>query len=211
MIDLYAALGLTAKATAAEIKSAYRKAVKSAHPDVGGDATKFAEIQQAYDVLMDDAAREHYDRTGEIAHGPMEGSEEGEIRNYITQLMMQALQQLQDVERQDVIEMMKQILSVSRQQVDTQRKLQAKQTNKLKAALARIKVKKGKADSLSGLLAWQIGESDRLVAKADHTLSLMEKVRALVDDHTYSTAVTREARGGLKPGGLWMYGGGQTA
>ena len=36
------------------------------HPDKGGDATVFASIQRAYDVLSDAAKRERYDADGSI-------------------------------------------------------------------------------------------------------------------------------------------------
>ena len=38
--DLYEILGVTAQATSAELKSAYRDLVKKHHPDAGGDEKK---------------------------------------------------------------------------------------------------------------------------------------------------------------------------
>ena len=69
MADLYARLGLTKGANAAEIKKAYRKLAKELHPDKNKDNPKaserFSEITAAYDLLSDDAKRARYDR-GEI-------------------------------------------------------------------------------------------------------------------------------------------------
>jgi DnaJ-class molecular chaperone len=63
--DYYKVLGVSEKATADEIKKAYRKLAKSHHPDsTGGDKAKesrFKEISNAYDVLGDAKKREHYD------------------------------------------------------------------------------------------------------------------------------------------------------
>src|SRR5262245_21389328 len=68
-IDYYKALGVAPKATADEIKKAYRKLAKQYHPDsTGGDKakeTRFKEIGAAYDVLGDAKKRETYDQIRE--------------------------------------------------------------------------------------------------------------------------------------------------
>jgi len=69
-VDYYKALGVTDKASADDIKRAYRKLAKANHPDsTGGDKAKesrFKDISNAYDVLGDKKKRELYDqmRTG---------------------------------------------------------------------------------------------------------------------------------------------------
>lgn len=60
----YEVLGVSIDADFAEIKSAYRKLARIHHPDLGGDATTFAQINKAYDVLSDADARKRYDQTG---------------------------------------------------------------------------------------------------------------------------------------------------
>ena len=65
-VDYYKALGVGSKATADEIKKAYRKAAKAYHPDsTGGDKvkeTRFKEISNAYDVLGEPKKRALYDQ-----------------------------------------------------------------------------------------------------------------------------------------------------
>lgn len=63
-LDLYAILGIPHSATATEIKDAYRRKVRSEHPDVGGSSEKFANINLAYDVLQDKSRRLMYDNYG---------------------------------------------------------------------------------------------------------------------------------------------------
>ncbi|MDO5751792.1 J domain-containing protein [Arthrobacter sp.] len=59
----YQVLGLARTATEREIKIAYRKAARIAHPDRGGDPALFRQITQAYEVLVDPARRQAYDRS----------------------------------------------------------------------------------------------------------------------------------------------------
>jgi molecular chaperone DnaJ len=68
MKDPYAVLGVTKKASADEIKKAYRKLARQYHPDRNPDDPKaeerFKEVQQAYDILGDADKRKQYDRGG---------------------------------------------------------------------------------------------------------------------------------------------------
>ena len=59
--DHYATLNLTQAASASDIKRAYRRLAKTAHPDKGGDPVRFQNIKRAYDVLRDEATRAQYD------------------------------------------------------------------------------------------------------------------------------------------------------
>ncbi|MFL5981722.1 MAG: molecular chaperone DnaJ [Gaiellaceae bacterium] len=68
MARLYDTLGVDTKASADEIKKAYRKLAAQYHPDKNpGDASaeeKFKEVQNAYDVLSDADKRKQYDSFG---------------------------------------------------------------------------------------------------------------------------------------------------
>ncbi|HWU89104.1 MAG TPA: DnaJ domain-containing protein [Kofleriaceae bacterium] len=79
-VDYYKSLGVGEKATADEIKRAYRKLAKQYHPDsTGGDKAKesrFKDISNAYDVLGDAKKRALYDqiRAGGGAPGGFPGA-----------------------------------------------------------------------------------------------------------------------------------------
>src|SRR5262249_42522045 len=69
MRDPYSVLGVTRKASEADIKKAFRQLAKKHHPDSHGNdpaaVRKFQEINAAYEVLGDKEKRAQYDR-GEI-------------------------------------------------------------------------------------------------------------------------------------------------
>lgn len=65
-MNLYGTLGLERGASTEQVRDAYKGLVKKAHPDRGGDAEKFKQIQKAYEVLSDDGKKAYYDQTGQI-------------------------------------------------------------------------------------------------------------------------------------------------
>jgi molecular chaperone DnaJ len=62
--DYYKILGINKAASADDIKKAYRNLAHKYHPDKGGDAEKFKEINEAYQVLSDSQKRSQYDQFG---------------------------------------------------------------------------------------------------------------------------------------------------
>jgi DnaJ-class molecular chaperone len=69
MRDPYEVLGVDRKASAADIKSAFRRWAKKLHPDANKNdpkaASRFAELNAAYEILGEDDKRKAFDR-GEI-------------------------------------------------------------------------------------------------------------------------------------------------
>lgn len=65
--DYYEILGVAKNAGKEDIKKAYHKLAHKFHPDKsGGDEKKFKEINEAYQVLINDKKRAEYDRYGRV-------------------------------------------------------------------------------------------------------------------------------------------------
>ena len=83
--DYYELLGVSRKASAKDLRTAFRKLARKYHPDLNpGDKAaeeKFKQIQEAYDVLSDSKKRQMYDQYGFYSEnyqgGPAPGAGEG--------------------------------------------------------------------------------------------------------------------------------------
>ncbi|HEY7116842.1 MAG TPA: J domain-containing protein [Tepidisphaeraceae bacterium] len=75
--DYYEVLGVARTASPEEIKKAHRKLVRLYHPDVNKNnpqsEAKFKEVQEAYDILSDEAKRKQYDQFGHAGVGAEPG------------------------------------------------------------------------------------------------------------------------------------------
>lgn len=81
---LYDILGLEKSASQADIKKAYKLMARKHHPDRGGDADAFKEVNAANEVLSDPKKRETYDKYGLEGLKGMGGGEGfGDIFDFI--------------------------------------------------------------------------------------------------------------------------------
>lgn len=83
--DYYDILGLKKGDDEAAIKKAYRKMAKKYHPDVNKEASakeKFAEVQEAYEVLSDARKRKMYDQFGHAGVNQQPGGGQGPHTTY---------------------------------------------------------------------------------------------------------------------------------
>lgn len=78
--DYYEVLGLSKTANADEIRRAHRKLAREFHPDINKSpdaAKRFAELQEAYEVLSDEKSRAQYDRFGHADPRTAAGADQG--------------------------------------------------------------------------------------------------------------------------------------
>ena len=61
--DAYSVLGVDAAASQDEIRRAYRRRVRAAHPDMGGSADEFQAVRDAFEAVGDPESRARYERT----------------------------------------------------------------------------------------------------------------------------------------------------
>ena len=66
----YQVLGVPSDATASELRSAWRRAVRRTHPDYGGNVTEFHAVTVAWDTVGSPEARADYDRRARLNGAP---------------------------------------------------------------------------------------------------------------------------------------------
>lgn len=96
----YKVLGVKDTATLKEIKKVFRRLSKEHHPDRGGQPSVFIEIQNAYDILSDQNARDKFDRDGVVDENHIPLSAAG--RNIIIQMWEQVLDEQQAIDIESV-------------------------------------------------------------------------------------------------------------
>lgn len=67
----YDVLGVSVRASADEVRAAYRRAARDHHPDAGGDPGRMSDLNAAWHVLGDPLRRAAYDR--QLARRPAPG------------------------------------------------------------------------------------------------------------------------------------------
>lgn len=184
MKDPYATLGVSKTANSAEIKRAFRKKSKLAHPDrEGGDVAVQSEINVAYKLLSSPERRAHWDRTGQDAPIPQADQV---ARQEILQMVQHAFMHLPEDE--DLIAHVKGNLVAKKASLAQSRLIVTANRAKIKKRMGRLK---GPPDNfLSHALQVMIDQADASIAKHnqdDQTLDLAVKI---LKDFSYEVPAT---------------------
>lgn len=180
----YEVLGVGEDATPIEIKKAYRKRAKNAHPDTGGDREEFQKVNAAYAVLSDPEKRSHYDRTGEI---------KGDENDYTLDIIVSVFNDLlnQDIPLHiNYVKLMKQTLKETIVRLNAMVETKKKERKKYDNLLIRFKTKKkGDSNVFKGVLTSKIENLDadierlsQSVIQTDRAYEMLENYMFLADE-----------------------------
>ncbi len=188
-VDLYETLGVTKDAEPADIKSAFRKKAKAAHPDTGGDAEAFALICRAKDVLSDSKRREKYDRTGKYEDNEPDRTE-AEALQIALQAIMHVVQQIEHyrghkVEHYDVLRDAMTKIRADIRVMRENRDAALAQATKQRILAKRFKGKKGKPNRIAPLFEGQARQMGEQAEAAARFLPAHELALKLLADHEF--------------------------
>lgn len=184
MTDLYAILGVTRDADPETIKAAYRAKAKRLHPDQGGGADEFAELQRAYELLSDPQKRARYDETGSADDGVQDNDREA--IGMVCAAFQQAMDAAQDVARSDIVAGTKQLIRQSQKSCFNQRSGNEAKLRKLRAVHARVKRQGAGPDQIGGLLSQMIRETEGAIKMLDRHAEIHLRSLEIVEDYAYA-------------------------
>jgi curved DNA-binding protein CbpA len=176
-MNLYETLDVAMTATSAEIKKAYRRLAQKSHPDRGGDAEAFHQIQTAYDVLSDESRRAHYDKTGDDTQSPNLSSIAFEK---VAELFASIIA---DKTSGNIIDRCRNLIDQKQQQATKASQSAEKETAKLLKLLNRVINKNGGENIFSMVLQAKIDHLAADIERAKSEIELLSKMKALVDEH----------------------------
>lgn len=190
--NLYETLGVPKDATAADVRRAYRRAARSAHPDRGGSTEKFQQIVLARDILSNEARRAKYDRTGqaeEESADQFEANAMNLVAEAVNHVWMECERRAIAVEGVDVVKdatrYIKEKLNAAQ---NKQREIGASAKNLRKFA-ARFKAKKDGPNRVRLMLEGRAAELERNAEAIESTLSTVKRALDILSGHVYEWTV----------------------
>lgn len=180
-MDLYETLGVGRDADASEIKSAYRRKAKTAHPDAGGSAEDFQAISVAHRILSDDDKRAKYDKTGETEDAP---DQMGAASMNLVAQIVEAMLSDKDAIYTDLVKEAKNTCGRMTAEAQQQRKRAETDLNKAKDVRARFATKGG-PDIIGTMIDKRVQGIEQAILNLDMQCEVIKRAVAVFDDATF--------------------------
>ena len=182
-MNYYETLGVPRDAKPEEIKRAYRKKARMAHPDKGGDTQAMVALNRAYETLGNERKRAYYDLHGE---DEKLGTVEQAAMHCLWQMLMSFAQQAP--ESFDFVNQLREQVSTNRATVSqSERKFRA-EIKKLEKQRKCIRRKGGKENLLDRAFEQRIAQLTAQVAEIPNALAVADKCLEVLKD--YENAAT---------------------
>jgi curved DNA-binding protein CbpA len=197
----YQVLGVRKNATPKSIKAAFHRKAKETHPDTGGNASAFQEVNLAWDILSDPARKARYDATGDASEDKPD-NQTAEALQVLSAAFLgvvnKAIQQGVTADKIDLVDSLRQ--TIREQMANLRKALEG--TKKFREAVEamtdRLSVKEG-ANLLESLRAdYQrraVVDGEKIAA----SLACHERALTLLERHEY-----RFEKVVIRSAGLWF-------
>jgi curved DNA-binding protein CbpA len=187
---LYGLLGILPNSSVEEIRAAYRKLAKSAHPDiVGGSTEAFETLKTAQDVLTDPERRARYDATGEIVPSKADNAF-AEIMTIVSGAFdvacQNALKAGRKVTEIDLLDEMRQALQARRAELANQIKESAEAKHFLEPLLGRFSnMLIGEENHLEAVIRAKLVQADEIAARMKADIERIGRAKELLLTYSY--------------------------
>lgn len=167
-MSLYDTLQVKVEATPEQIKKAYRKLAGVHHPDKGGDAEVFKELVAAYNILSDSDKRQRYD-SGESAENIQKATMDldTQILNSLLGLFVMVVAQVQNVDNEDLIQIMRLNVKHSMDDIDRQVKSEELKIKRFETAIRKLKTQNENNYFVQASMSQIAGSNARITALRD--------------------------------------------
>jgi DnaJ domain len=134
--DFYEVLEISKDASPKEIKKARRKKAAQSHPDLGGNHDEMAEVNHAYDVLINPERRRLYDATGT-------DQKEKPLDDEVSSLILMVFQEALHSDSPQMLKRAVSLVEANLKKAQLQRQEYQQRLDKLRAKRGLITVKEG--------------------------------------------------------------------
>lgn len=202
--NLYETLGVDQQASAADIKGAFRKHAKTAHPDAGGSAEAFAEVNRAYLVLSDPARRDKYDRTGDAGDAAADNSHV-EALTIIQQMMDQIVEHLGDRFEVDIVARMRESMDDKLAEIRRDVVMRRSKVTTLQRLAAKFRKESGE-NVLRKMVEAKVRGLEASIAGAERAIASMTKAREMLEGYQFDVDPVQQrvyVMHTMSPGTMW--------
>lgn len=213
--EIYDTLGVPPSASQDDVRRAYRRAAKRAHPDSGGSREAWQRLEEAHRVLSDPDLRTRYDQTGEVPpHARRAGEIDVRVVNILGEVVRSVVASPADLDGQPVIEQILESLARKRQEFMVEydavrrfgRRVEILQRRKRRK---RRRGRNASNDILSLVLEGQLRQNRQDQANCEEKLRVHDQVVDILRQYDYSHEVREAVRAsfvtiaGMGPGRMW--------
>ena len=184
--DLYKVLGIPRDASAAEVKKAFKRSAKSAHPDAGGSAEAFTQVKLAHMVLSDDTARAKYDATGEVEEPQIDVTDQAAL-NIIGGMLGVFLTQDKDPFSDDLAALMVKRILDQKQVIEAGITKLERAESRARRLKAKFKRKGDGENKLAAMLDWQAKTAAENITQQRKQIIIADRAIAILKDYEFES------------------------
>lgn len=185
-LDPYQVLGVKRDAGPKDIKDAYRRLSKTAHPDMGGDAETFERITFARDVLLDADRRALFDRTGTLNY--MAASQiDGEAIRMLTEVIGNVLMQDSDPNKHPLIEPIVNWATEGITKAEQQNELLDRARERAERMAKKFRLKDGGTgpNIMADICRRKIADAGVAIERNELTIKITRRVLEIIQNHAF--------------------------